>query len=359
MGGDEFAFLQAGIADPADATTLALRVIEAISAPYEFDGVPAVIGTSVGIAVGPSDGTTPDQLIRNSDLALYRAKGDGRGTYRFFAPEMDVQIQARRSMEHDLRKALAAGQFELHYQPIVNLASGEISSVEALIRWRHPESGLVPPGTFIPVAEEIGFIVQLGEWVLREACRAALAWPEHIKVAVNLSPIQFRNPGFVAIVVGALAQSGLSADRLELEITERMLMQDSDATLNTLFELRGLGVRIAMDDFGTGYSSLSYLQSFPFDKIKIDRSFVRDIAEGVGSLNIVRAVAAMANGLGMATTAEGVETREQLETVRAEGCTEMQGFLFSKPLPADELGRLLQERCKPRAPRSAAADRAA
>jgi diguanylate cyclase (GGDEF)-like protein/PAS domain S-box-containing protein len=359
MGGDEFAILQAGIADPADATTLALRVIEAISAPYEFDGVPAVIGTSVGIAVGPSDGTTPDQLIRNSDLALYRAKGDGRGTYRFFAPEMDVQIQARRSMEHDLRKALAAGQFELHYQPIVNLASGEISSVEALIRWRHPESGLVPPGTFIPVAEEIGFIVQLGEWVLREACRAALAWPEHIKVAVNLSPIQFRNPGFVAIVVGALAQSGLSADRLELEITERMLMQDSDATLNTLFELRGLGVRIAMDDFGTGYSSLSYLQSFPFDKIKIDRSFVRDIAEGVGSLNIVRAVAAMANGLGMATTAEGVETREQLETVRAEGCTEMQGFLFSKPLPADELGRLLQERCKPRAPRSAAADRAA
>jgi diguanylate cyclase (GGDEF)-like protein len=341
MGGDEFAVLQMGISQPADATVLALRIIEMVSAPYDLDGTQVVIGTSVGIAVGPADGTSPDQLIRNADLALYRAKGDGRSTYRFFGPEMDAQMQVRRSMELDLRKALVAGEFELHYQPVVNLANDEISGVEALIRWHHPEKGLIPPNTFIPVAEEIGFIIQIGEWAIREACRAARSWPEDIKIAVNLSPVQFRNPGFLAIVVSALSATGLPPDRLELEITEGMLLQDSEATLNTLYKLRALGVRIAMDDFGTGYSSLSYLQSFPFDKIKIDRSFVKDIADGVGSLNIVRAVAAMANGLGMTTTAEGVETLEQLDTVRAEGCTEMQGFLFSKPLPADEIEPLL------------------
>jgi EAL domain-containing protein (putative c-di-GMP-specific phosphodiesterase class I) len=249
-------------------------------------------------------------------------------------------------MEHDLRDALPAGEFELHYQPVVNLESHEISGVEALIRWRHPEKGIVPPSAFIPVAEEIGFIVPLGEWVLRQACATAAKWPGDVRIAVNLSPIQFRNPGFVQVVVGALAASGLPADRLELEITESVLLQDSEATLSTLYQLRGLGVRIAMDDFGTGYSSLSYLQSFPFDKIKIDRSFVKDIVDGVGSLNIVRAVAAMANGLGMATTAEGVETKEQLDTVKAEGCTEMQGFLFSRPVPAEEIEALLLARCK-------------
>ena len=257
---------------------------------------------------------------------------------------MDAQMQVRRSMEHDLRKALTAGEFELHYQPVVNLANDEISCVEALIRWHHPEKGLIPPNTFIPVAEEIGFIIQLGEWALREACRTARDWPEDIKIAVNLSPVQFRNPGFLAIVVGALAESGLPAERLELEITEGLLLQDSEATLDTLYQLRALGVRIAMDDFGTGYSSLSYLQSFPFDKIKIDRSFVKDIADGVGSLNIVRAVAAMANGLGMTTTAEGVETQEQLDPVRAEGCTEMQGYFLSRPLPAHEVEQFLRQR---------------
>ena len=345
MGGDEFAVLQVAISQPADATVLALRIIETVSAPYDLDGTQVVIGTSVGIAIGPADGETPDQLIRNSDLALYRAKADGRGTYRFFGPEMDAQMQVRRTMEYDLRKALAAGEFELHYQPVVNLGTDAISGVEALIRWRHPEKGLIPPNTFIPVAEEIGFIIQIGEWALREACAAARNWPDHIRIAVNLSPIQFRNPGFVQIVVSALAASGLPPERLELEITEGMLLQDNEATLSTLFQLRTLGVRIAMDDFGTGYSSLSYLQSFPFDKIKIDRSFVKDIADGVGSLNIVRAVAAMANGLGMTTTAEGVETKEQLDTVRAEGCTEMQGFLFSKPLPLAELEALLRTSC--------------
>ncbi len=341
MGGDEFAVLQVAISQPADATVLALRMIETLSAPYNLDGTQVVIGTSVGIAIGPADGQSPEELIRNSDLALYRAKDDGRGTYRFFGPEMDAQMQVRRAMEYDLRKALAANEFELHYQPVVNLGTDAISGVEALIRWRHPDKGLISPGTFIPLAEEIGFIVQIGEWALREACAAARHWPDDIRIAVNLSPIQFRNPGFVQIVISALAASGLAPERLELEITEGMLLQDNEATLNTLFQLRALGVRIVMDDFGTGYSSLSYLQSFPFDKIKIDRSFVKDIADGVGSLNIVRAVAAMANGLGMTTTAEGVETQEQLDTVRAEGCTEMQGYLFSRPLPLNDLERLL------------------
>jgi diguanylate cyclase (GGDEF)-like protein/PAS domain S-box-containing protein len=349
MGGDEFAILQVAIAQPADATALALRVIEAVSAPYEMDGQQVIIGTSVGIAVGPTDGDRPDQLIRNADLALYRAKGDGRGTYRFFGPEMDAQMQTRRILEHDLRKALTAGQFELYYQPVVNLETDEISGVEALIRWRHPEKGIILPGAFIPVAEEIGFIIPLGEWAIREACEAAKNWPDNVRIAVNLSPIQFKNPGFVQLVVSALAASGLAPDRLELEITETTLLQDSETTLNTLYQLRALGVRIAVDDFGTGYSSLSYLQSFPFDKIKIDRSFVKDIADGVGSLNIVRAVAAMASGLGIETTAEGVETEEQLDTVRAEGCTEMQGFLFSRPLPADQIGQLLLARRKPQA----------
>jgi EAL domain-containing protein (putative c-di-GMP-specific phosphodiesterase class I) len=302
-----------------------------------------VIGTSEGIAVGPDDGASAEQLMRNADLALYRAKGDGRRTYRFFEAEMDAQMQIRRALEDDLRKALPAGEFELHYQPVIDLKSDEISGFEALIRWRHGVNGLVAPGTFISLAEEIGFIVPLGEWAIRQACATAAKWPGNLKVAVNLSPVQFRGSGLIEVVVGALAASGLPAERLELEITENILLVDSEATLSTLYQLRALGVRIAMDDFGTGYASLSYLQSFPFDKIKIDRSFVKDIAEGVGSLNIVRAVTAMATGLGMATTAEGVETWEQLEAVRAEGCTEMQGYLFSKPLPPDEVQKFLRK----------------
>jgi diguanylate cyclase (GGDEF)-like protein len=336
-GGDEFAILQTAVSQPADAGTLAQRVIDAVGAPYEIEGQQVVIGASVGIAVGPGDGLTPDQLLRNADLALYRAKGDGRGTFCFFEPEMDAQMQERRIMERDLRGALAAGQFELYYQPVVHLESNEIKGFEALMRWHHPEKGLVPPSAFIPLAEEIGFIVPLGEWAIRQACATAMTWPGDLKVAVNLSAAQFRSPGLVQVVVGALAASGLPAHRLELEITETVLLQDNEATLGMLFQLRALGVLIAMDDFGTGYSSLSYLQSFPFDRIKIDRSFVRDIADGVGSINIVRAVAAMARGLGMATTAEGVETQEQRDTVALEGCTEMQGFLFSKPLPADKV----------------------
>jgi len=338
-GGDEFVIVQGTIADPAEATSLAQRVIDAVSEPYDIDGQQAVIGVSIGISVGPGDGSDSDKLLRNADLALYRAKSDGRGTFRFFEPAMDLQMQTRRVMEQDLRRALPAGEFELHYQPVVNLASNEISGLEALIRWNHPTKGLISPATFIPLAEEIGFIVPLGEWVIRQACATAAQWPEDLHVAVNISAIQFRSPGLMQVIVGALAASGLSPTRLEIEITETVLLHNKEATLAVLHQLRALGIRIAMDDFGTGYSSLTYLQSFPFDKIKIDRSFVKNITEESSSLNIVRAVAALANGMGMTATAEGVETAEQLRSIASEGCTEMQGFLFSKPLPAAEIER--------------------
>ena len=340
MGGDEFVIVQAPIADPADATALAQRVIKLLSEPYDIDGHQAVIGASIGVSVGPSDGTSPDKLLRNADLALYRAKADGRGTFRFFEPVMDLQMQTRRVMEQDLRKALPSGEFELHYQPVVNLASNEISGFEALIRWNHPTKGMISPASFIPLAEEIGFIVPVGEWVIRQACTTAAQWPDNLHIAVNISAVQFRNPGLMQVITGALAASGLHPSRLEIEITETVLLHNKEATLAVLHQLRALGIRIAMDDFGTGYSSLTYLQSFPFDKIKIDRSFVKDITENYGSLNIVRAVAALAKGMGMTATAEGVETREQLDRIASEGCTEMQGFLFSKPLPAREIERL-------------------
>ena len=339
MGGDEFVIVQATIADPADATSLAQGVIDALSEPYDIDGQQAVIGVSIGISVGPGDGSNPDKLLRNADLALYRAKSDGRGTFRFFEPVMDLQMQTRRIMEQDLRKALPSGEFELHYQPVVNLASKEISGFEALIRWNHPSKGMISPADFIPLAEEIGFIVPMGEWVIRQACATAAQWPDKLHVAVNISAIQFRSPGLMQVIVSALAASGLAPTRLEIEITESVLLHNKEATLAVLHQLRALGIRIAMDDFGTGYSSLTYLQSFPFDKIKIDRSFVKNITENSSSLNIVRAVAALANGMGMTATAEGVETAEQLHSIASEGCTEMQGFLFSRPLPAAEIER--------------------
>jgi diguanylate cyclase (GGDEF)-like protein len=342
MGGDEFAIVQTALAQPTDAAALAERIIEVLGQPYDIDGHHVLIGTSIGIAVGPADGAQADQLTRNADLALYRAKSEGRGTLRFFEPGMDVQMQARRELEHDLRRALPAGEFELHYQPMLNLADNDITGVEALVRWRHPERGMIPPGEFIPLAEETGLILPLGEWAIREACATTVKWPGDVRVAVNLSPVQFRSPGLVQVVVNALATSGLAPQRLELEITEGILLHDSKTTLAMLFALREMGVRIAMDDFGTGYSSLSYLQTFPFDKIKIDRSFVKDITHASGSRNIVRAVAAMAKGLGMQTTAEGVETQAQLDAVKAEGCTEMQGFLLSRALPADEIVKLLE-----------------
>jgi diguanylate cyclase (GGDEF)-like protein len=339
MGGDEFVVLQTPIGDRSEAGALAQRIIEEMSAPFEIDEQQTIAGASVGIAIAPADGATPEQSLRNADLALYQAKSDGRGLYRFFEPAMDEQVQSRRALELDLRKALAGGEFELHYQPLVKSHTGEISGFEALIRWQHPQRGLIPPNSFIPLAEEIGLIVPIGEWVIRQACMTASRWPKHLHVAINISAVQFRCAGLAEVIVGALAAAGLDASRLEIEITESVLLQDKEGTLATLHRLRALGIRIAMDDFGTGYSSLSYLQCFPFDKIKIDRSFVRGVATDAGSLNIVRAIAALASGLGMTATAEGVETREQLDRIAAEGCTEMQGYLFSRPLPAAEIER--------------------
>ena len=340
MGGDEFAIVQVNVAQPAQAESLAQRVIEAVCKPYDIDGHQAVIGVSVGIALGPDDGDTPEQLVRNADLGLYRAKNEGRGTLCFFEPEMNAQMLARHAMEKDMRKALGTGEFALYYQPMVKLENSKINGFEALLRWHHPAHGLVMPDKFMALAEETGFIVPLGEWTIREACATAAQWPGQLRVAVNLSPAQFRNAGLVSAVAGALEASGLAADRLELEINEMALWGNVEAALAILYELRGLGVRIAMDDFGTGYSSLNYLQSFPFDKIKIDRSFVRDITEGVGSLKIVRVVAALAQSFGMETTVEGVENVDQLVAVKAEGCNEMQGYLFSRPLPSSEIERL-------------------
>jgi len=341
FGGDEFAIVQTDNVTPEDSTALARRIIEILSAPYSIDDQEVVIGASVGIAMAPTDGDRAEQLLKKSDMALYRAKADGRGIYRFFEPEMDARMQARRMLEIDLRRALLQREFELFYQPVLDVARNQINSFEALIRWRHPQHGLVPPAEFIPLAEEIGLIVPIGEWVLEQACRDAVAWPEHIGVAVNLSPTQFKSKKLLQAVTAALTASNLAASRLELEITEGVLLVEHESTLATLHKLRALGVRIAMDDFGTGYSSLSYLRSFPFDKIKIDGSFVRSLSEEASSLAIIRAVTGLSTSLGMVTTAEGVETQEQLDRVRSEGCDEVQGFLISKPRPASEIAALL------------------
>ena len=342
LGGDEFALIQVGTEQPNSSTILAQRVIDTLSAPYEINGHQIVIGASVGIAIAPADGDDPDQIIKNADMALYRAKADGRGRYRFFEADMDAKMQARRTLEIDLRKALVSNEFELHYQPLVNVKSNEITGFEALVRWRHPDRGIISPKEFIPLAEEIGVIVPLGDWVLNQACRDATSWPSPMRVAVNLSPIQFKNPDLAHSVFRALAKSKLSPQRLELEITETVLLQDCETTLATLHQLRNMGVRISMDDFGTGYSSLSYLRSFPFDKIKIDQSFIRDLATRDDSAVIVRAVTTIGNSLGISTTAEGVEDISQLERLRDEGCTEVQGFFLGRPLPIKETIELLE-----------------
>ena len=341
LGGDEFAIIQFPLDSPNEASALAGKLIDVVSEPYEVHGHEFVVGASIGIALAPGDGDQADALLRNADMALYRAKAEGRGTAHFFEPEMDRRIQARRMLEIDMRKAFANGEFELFYQPLINLQTNTVAGFEALLRWRHPERGMIAPAEFIPLAEEIGLIVPLGEWVLRRACAEAMRWPGDLKVAVNLSPAQFKSRGVVQAVLTALAYSRLSASRLELEITESVLLGETEANLATLHQLRGIGVRISMDDFGTGYSSLSYLRSFPFDKIKIDRSFVSELTQRPDCLAIIRAVAGLGLSLGIATTAEGVETAEQLERVRAEGCTEVQGYLFSPPRPASEIGGLI------------------
>ena len=342
LGGDEFAVIQAGVEAPADARTLARRIIEVVSAPYTLTHHSVTVGVSIGIALAPADGLEPDRLMQCADVALYRAKADGRGVDRFFEAEMDARLQARRTLEIDLRAAFEAKAFELHYQPIYDIAAERICGFEALLRWTHPSRGRVSPAEFVPLAEEIGLIVPLGEWVLRQACRAAAAWPDDLKVAVNVSAAQFTSSALIATVRDALAESGLPARRLELEITESVLLVNGTATVAILHGLRGLGARIAMDDFGTGYSSLSYLRSFPFDKMKVDRCFIRDLTVEQGSGFIVRAVISLASSLGMTTTAEGVETPEQLRRLREEGCNEVQGYLFSPPVPASELPALLK-----------------
>jgi diguanylate cyclase (GGDEF)-like protein len=347
LGGDEFAIVQTVAEQPTGSTALAVRLIEKLSQPFDVHGHQVVIGASIGIAIAPNDGDNPDCLLKNADMALYRAKEDGRSTHRYFEPEMDARMQARRTLELDLRKAYALGEFELFYQPLLRLDTDEVSGLEALLRWRHPQRGLVPPGEFIPLTEEIGLIGAIGAWVLKQACREATSWPSDLKVAVNLSPVQFKNGTVVLDVIAALGASGLPAGRLDLEITEAVLLQDTDATIATLSSLRDLGVGISMDDFGTGYSSLGYLRKFPFDKIKIDRSFIRDLSEQPDSIAIVRAVTGLGSSLGISTTAEGVETEAQLQQLRDEGCTEVQGYLFSKPVPANEV-RLLLQRLKPR-----------
>lgn len=341
LGGDEFAVVQIGRSEEAAARVLAGRLVGVISAPYEIDDHQIVIGVSIGISLSPQDGSDPDELLKNADLALYRAKADGRGTYRFFETGMDARAQARRLLEMDLRAALQRDEFQAYYQPIRDVASGRVVAFEALLRWNHPQCGLIAPLNFIPLAEETGLIVQLGDFVLRSACNDAATWPDDVDVAVNLSPVQFKNPNLIASVTEALALSGLAARRLELEITESVLLQNSEATLTTLHELRAMGVRISLDDFGTGYSSLSYLRSFPFDKIKIDRSFVSELATREDSMAIIRAVTGLGRSLGIVTTAEGVENDAQLELLRREGCNQVQGYLFSKPRPASDVAIML------------------
>ena len=341
LGGDEFAIVLASDVSPNEVSDFADRLIAALSVRYDLDGLEVVVGASIGIALSPGDGATTEELMRNADMALYRAKSDGGGVHRFFEREMDRQAQKRRDMERDLRRAFANGEFELHYQPLVDIAANRISGFESLLRWRNPDKGMISPAEFIPVAEDIGLIVQLGEWVLREACSEAMNWPKDVKVAVNLSPVQFRSRHLVQVVISALAHSGLSPRRLELEITESVFLAETEANLAILHQLRELGVSISMDDFGTGYSSLSYLRSFPFDKIKIDRSFVKDLAEREDCVAIVRAISGLGRSLNITTTAEGVETTDQLDWLRAEGCNEVQGFMFSAAKPAAEVEALL------------------
>ncbi|MEJ0011630.1 MAG: EAL domain-containing protein [Bauldia sp.] len=337
LGGDEFAVLQSEVSAAADVTSLAERLLATIAEPYELEGHQIAISASIGVALAPGDSLDADRLLKNADIALYRAKGDGRGTFRFFEAEMDARIQSRRLLELDLRSAVNAGALTVNYQPLVSLATGETTGFEALVRWQHPERGFVPPSEFIPIAEETGLIAPIGSFVLERACADAAAWPVPLKVAVNLSPRQFKTGNLLAVVAEALQRSGLPASRLELEITEALLLERSEMVLATLHALRALGVHISMDDFGTGYSSLSYLRSFPFDKIKIDRSFVTDMGANADSQAIVKAIVSLGNSLGITITAEGIENDSDLQRLKAEGCNEGQGYLFSKAQPQEEI----------------------
>jgi len=343
LGGDEFVVLQTVGSDRHAIDRLAEQLIAAIARPLTIDGNELSPSTSVGIAIAPLDGADGETLMRNADLALYRAKEAGRGTLAFFEESLNRRAQDRRKLETDLRRALERGEFELYYQPLFDLENNRIGSFEALIRWNHPDRGLVTPGEFIPVAEETGLIVQIGAWALREACRRAQSWPGDVRVAVNVSPLQFHRGGLNETIMQALAASGLAPQRLEIEITESVFLEGSEPILKMLHSLRSLGVRVALDDFGTGYSSLSYLQSFPFDKIKIDRSFIENLLTRPGAAAIVAAITELAHALGMETTAEGVEDNAQLDELRLRGCSSVQGFLFARPMQASEVDRLMQD----------------
>jgi diguanylate cyclase (GGDEF)-like protein len=343
LGSDEFAILMMGLDLPEHAAELAKRIARSMRKPFEIDDTSVIVTMSIGIAIAPEDGTAAGKLLQCADTALYRAKMEHRGGYRFFEPEMDARLQLRFELERDLRKALHNREFSLVYQPLFNLKANAIAGFEALLRWRHPTRGMVSPADFIPLAEETGLIVPLGAWVLQQACVEAASWPKPVRVAVNLSGMQLKASGLVNTVKHALEHSGLPAKQLELEITESVLLTNNSDTLSTLHALRDLGISIAMDDFGTGYSSLSYLRSFPFDKIKIDQSFIRDITEHHDSTAIIRAVVGLGRSMGMVTTAEGVETQAQLAQLRHEGCNEIQGYLLSRPVPPDEARRILED----------------
>jgi diguanylate cyclase (GGDEF)-like protein len=342
LGGDEFAIVQSAVTSQDQVNELVARVFAAIRTPYDCMGHHLTTDASIGIALAPGHGTALDQILKNADMAMYAAKSAGRRTYRFFEPEMDAKVRERRQLEIDLRHAIAHGGLEVYYQPCLSLKDDRITGCEALVRWRHPERGMVSPAEFIPIAEDTGLINEIGEWVLATACRDAAGWPDDIRLAVNVSPVQFKSGTLALKIMAALAASNLPASRLELEITEAVLIRDDETALAILHQLRAIGVRIALDDFGTGYSSLSYLHRFPFDKIKIDRCFVSDIAGPDGSASIVQAVVNLASARRMATTAEGVETEEQQRLLRALGCSEMQGYLFSAAKPADKVMELFR-----------------
>lgn len=336
LGGDEFAILLTDSPRMEDASRISNRIIRTVGLPYDIDGQNIVVGISVGVAMAPEDGTDPDRLMKCADMALYRAKREGRNTYRFFEPEMDEQIQAKRALELDLRDAEAGKDLELYYQPQIGIPQNNVDTFEALLRWKHKERGFVSPVDFIPIAEETGLIGPIGRWVLMQACQDAMAWPESIAVAVNISPVQFRTDTLLPDVEAALSASGLPPHRLELEITESSLMQDTRATIEVLETLREMGVHIAMDDFGTGYSSLSYIRKFYFDRIKIDRSFVHDLTFSKDSRAVVHAVCGLCSALGIDSVAEGVETAQQYQILKTQGCSKVQGYYFAAPMPASE-----------------------
>jgi len=340
MGGDEFAVVMDVGAVARDAHMLAVSLSEIGRVPFVIDGQEIGIAFSVGVAVAPGDGKTSDELLKNADLALYAAKAERRGSYRFFEPAMDKALRDRRKLERDLGMALERGEFELYYQPILNLKRQAFSGFEALLRWRHPEDGLISPADFIPVAEETGLIVPIGEWVLRQAIAEAAKWPAGLRVAINVSSVQFQRGNVVATIMNALGNSSLAPERVEIEITESVFFENSTSNLDALRQLHALGLKIALDDFGTGFSALSYLLKYPFDKIKIDGGFVRAIDNAAGAQTIVRAIAEIGHGMGIVTTAEGVETAAQLRNVNAAGYTEAQGYLIARPLPADQVMKL-------------------